>query len=91
MTIATELPLEACPAKITRVHYELRCIVNGRATQSRDCHGTLREARVAAERLCRASGAETFCELETHENFADVKQDGIYLTTVRVEINSRPL
>jgi hypothetical protein len=84
-------PLESRPPRVTRTHYELRAIIHGRPTQLRAREDTLKQARLAAERQCRALGFENFFELDTGENFADATADGVYLLEVKTEYVAKPL
>jgi hypothetical protein len=72
-------------------HFEIKCIQNGRATLLRDCEDTLNHAREAAAYKAKVLGFENLFELEAGENFSDMTQDGVYLTTVRTETLSQPL
>jgi hypothetical protein len=51
----------------------------------------LNEAREAAIYKARALGFENFFELEAGENFSDMTQDGVYLTTVQTETVARAI
>jgi hypothetical protein len=74
-----------------RKHFELRCILDGRATPLAEHADTLNEAREAAEWKCRALGFEKFFELDANESFAAATADGIYLVTVQTETVARAI
>jgi hypothetical protein len=83
--------IESRSPRTTRTHYEIRCIVDGRATPLADHADTLNQAREAAEWKCRALGIEKFFELDAGESFADATADGVYLVTVRTETVARAI
>lgn len=91
MTNLSGLKIDPLPVKVTRTHYEIRCVQNGGATLLRDCETTLNEAREAAMYKARALGFENFFDLEAGESFADATADGIYLLTVQTEFVAQPL
>jgi hypothetical protein len=92
----TDMPsLEPCPigpARITRTHFELRCLQNGQPTPLRERQDTLNLARASATTLARSLGFENFFELEPGESFTnEALADGVYLTTVRTETVARAI